>query len=266
MTTLGIFGDSFADPSHGHNGLRDTMDWDGWMFHLGGHYKPFIYARGGGSVYYAYKKFIENHQKHDKNIFFVTTPHRIFHTNLTWPSGEEATIPGYRSACYLEKSNIFEYTNEHKKKIQAVKDWYLYLMHDETQYDLCRAMLHKVKTLRPDTLFINIFYNPFGPDNGKPMYPEILGPCMNEYLDTFISSITDTSKFDWPYMAVGGRIEKRLTCHLSKEMNLIVAKDICHALDTGVWNPVIPKFVPHANTDLSYYYTDEYEDQYMEKI
>ena len=64
MTNLGIFGDSFAHAYAPH--IRNQA----WMFHLPG-YDPTIYALCGSSLFYSYQKFLDNHHKHEKNIFCV---------------------------------------------------------------------------------------------------------------------------------------------------------------------------------------------------
>lgn len=74
MKSIGIYGDSFC---RYHDGLS-APDWH-WTHKLPKHYgcSSEIYGIGGSSIYYSYKKFVENYSKHDLNIFLVSEPNRF---------------------------------------------------------------------------------------------------------------------------------------------------------------------------------------------
>jgi hypothetical protein len=250
MNSIGIFGDSFADPSHGHDEYRQLM-FDGWMYYLQ-NYDPIIFAKGGSSVYYSYKKFIENHHYYDRVIFLATQPQRIFNSNITF-DGEELRVPGYDHAeFYL---NTFKNLNtEQIETLGAIKEYYLYLMNYSVHLDISEALIYKIKNIRPDTLFINVFYDGSIKNKKIPIYKDIQGPAILNYLDLVVSSLTDVKGYDFPHRKVQGILEQRLTCHLTKEVNQLLGTHINEMLKTNVWNPNIPSFVKHEVQDLDYYY------------
>ena len=76
MSSIGIFGDSFADPNHGHDEFPD-MKYNGWMYHLK-NYVPEIHARGGTSVYSSFKNFLFDYCTINLHYFISN----IYITNL----------------------------------------------------------------------------------------------------------------------------------------------------------------------------------------
>ena len=86
---IAIFGDSFSDPT-----WCKRTDYKAWPELLGEKYSIDNYSHSGSSMWWSYKKFLDNQSKYDKIIFTVTVPGRIHveyndtHINLnptTWP-------------------------------------------------------------------------------------------------------------------------------------------------------------------------------------
>lgn len=254
MSSIGIFGDSFADPNHGHDEFPD-MKYNGWMYHLK-NYVPEIHARGGTSVYSSFKNFLKHHEKYDRVIFLITQPQRIFFTNIIY-NDDEMPAPSYENATWALK-NIHNLNTRQILTLKAIQDYYLYVNHYETQLDISQCLVDKLISLRPDGLFINIFYEAMGPRKGLGIFENVLGAPILKYLDTTISSLADTSKVDFPHQLVSQRFEKRMTCHLSNEANKLLGDHIMQALEKNKWAPEVPSFLKHEVTDLNYYFHDRY--------
>jgi hypothetical protein len=172
-------------------------------------------------------------------------------------NGNTLPVPSWEQAENFLK-NLKNLTDIQINTLKAIQQYYLYIMDFETHFDIGSLILFKIKDTRPDALLINVFYNPHDPDKGKNNFTEIQGPAILYYLDTMIRSITEVDSVDWPHQVVGGRFEKRCTCHLSKEMNELLGKDIGYALNTNTWNPNIPNMVNHRYKNLDYYYSNSY--------
>jgi hypothetical protein len=251
MASLGIFGDSFADPGGGH-GDQHKMTLDAWMFQLPLKYNPYVYARGGSGIYFSYKQFMDKHHKHDRIIFLATNPERIWNTNLKHPDGGDMFVPSYEQAEYYLRTKHLSHIEI--KTLEAIQAYYLYIADRQVHLDISQVLLDKVKQTRPDTLFIPVFH---GPD-AKGHYRDMQGPAVIAYLDTMIRSLTGEKDLPNAHRKVMGRLERRCICHLSKEVNQVLGRDVGIALETNIWNPTVPDFVNHDITDLDYYYTDDY--------
>jgi len=86
--TIGIYGDSFADPKWVKN------DYNAWPELLENNYNIQNYSLTGTSLWWSYDKFLETCDKIDYTIFVVTIPGRVYleyqdhHINLnptSWP-------------------------------------------------------------------------------------------------------------------------------------------------------------------------------------
>lgn len=259
MISLGIFGDSYVTPS-----TNKTRDYS-WIYHLPG-YKSTTYGMCGTSVFYSYQKFLEHHHKHEKNIFCVTESRR-YPDNIIKSDCNQiyATIPTYFQAEELLKNSLYKKSHN---KIKILKDLYLYFDNDFLK-TFNELMLAHVKSIRPDTLIISCYWN-FNKN-----HTHIFNSAgdnsltIQSYQFNMIESILKKSK----YIPVSpGPISKKdverhkiyydimikpetenLTCHLSKEMNQLLANDVRNALELNIWNPTPLEYVPHEQ-DLSFYY------------
>ena len=258
MKTLGVFGDSWADGSFGHDMLdKDIGNSLAWYNHIPEH-SATSHARGGSSLYYTYKQFLEHHANYDKIVVILTQYERI-------PEGffyveefkdVQVFVPGINETEFFLKKYKKELTTFNANKLKAIREFYLWCQDGAICHDMGMLMVDKIKQVRPDAILINGFYHGLGsPDIGQNKFPEVTGPAIMEYLDAMIRGIIpDVSDVQFPHLKVRGRPEIRGACHLSKESNLVLAKDVYHALVTGVWNPIVPYAIPHDNIDRDYYY------------
>ena len=255
MTTLGIFGDSYCDESFGHPDFIPEGDRWAWFYNIP-EYTATTHGRGGANLYYIYKQFLEHHNKYDKVVVVLTQYERIPGSNIDLIGHNKPVfLPGLEQINYYLKKYEKVLTIQNVNKLKALRDFYLWAQDDTVCYDIGKLIVDKIKLTRPDAIMINGFYHGGGPNKGKSQFPEIGGPTMIEYLDAMIRGITtDFSDFEFPHLKISGRPEIRGTCHLSKEANLVLAKDVYHALTVGAWNPIVPYAIPHEIKDLDYYY------------
>jgi hypothetical protein len=241
MSTIGIFGDSFADPSHGHEADQNLRS-EAWVYKLDQEVE--IHAKGGSSLYYSYSKFLQNHEKYDKNIFIVTSLTRIpfeitpFTKEKSWML---SCGSGNSARDHLRLNHLT--TSENRKICQAIADWYDYLMPHFPFYDYGQLIYNEIKRLRPDTVFIPMLYS----KPGRNYDLNIPGPTMSDYASLVVNSLKPaeySGRDSW--LRVYTEIpEKRTVCHFTKEVNDLVATHVVSALETGIWNPVLPAYVEH---------------------
>ena len=257
MKTLGIFGDSWADETFGHDLIGREGDRWAW-FHNIPDYTATSHGRGGANLYHTYKQFLKHHSDYDKIVVILTQYERISEGvfYLEEFGDQPVFLPGVDQTEYYLKKYETQLTIHDTNKLKAIRDFYLWCLDDTTCYDIGMLMVDKIKQIRPDAILINAFYQGLGsPTIGQNKFPEVTGPAIIEYLDAMIRGIIpDVSDVRFPHIKVRARPEVRGACHLSKEANLVLAKDVYHALVTGVWNPIVPYAIPHENTDVDYYY------------
>jgi hypothetical protein len=248
MSQIGIFGDSFADPSHGHEADQNLRS-EAWVYKL--NQDVGVHAKGGSSLYYSYSKFLQNHEKYDRNIFIVTSLTRIpFEITLFTEEKSWMLTCGHgdRARDHLNLNHLT--STENRKICQAMADWYDYLMPHFPFYDFGHLMYNEVKRLRPDTMFIPVHH--YEPDNRY--HIDIPGPAMFDYASLLVNSFKPeyTGRNAWQkvYTVVP---EQRTVCHFTKEVNDLVASHVVTALETGTWNPVLPAYIEHKDP-FEYYF------------
>lgn len=236
MTTVGVFGDSYADPiGHGHYHFKE-LDEMGWPNLLKCKYEVGLHGKTASSVYYSYQKFLEHHHKYDKIVFVVTMTTR-------WIKGfnienREVHLNNYDAVVsILKKSSC--YSDELRCVFEALKNYYLYLVDDEYCDNMTQLMINHMKQLRPDIILIpvtdNILNNntvSFGNYSGAFHLSMPFNGNQNNWGQVYVDFLQKNAEY-------------RLICHLSKEMNEVVAKDVLQALEIGFWDPVVPGKIEH---------------------
>lgn len=241
MKTLGIFGDSWVDPSHGHD-LDPSIAQHAWSCHLNKHYQIDLHALKGNSLYWAYQKFLEHHKKYDHCIFIVTSLGRYSRNGVLGLGGQRYLVPNYETGEYLLSKPDFDLKK--KNRIQALMGYYLFLQDDQHDLAMARLMIGKVRELRPDAIIVPIW------QHGDGFLNELVP--LSEYRRLMFNSIdpAQTQKMidgSWNYTEI------RCVCHVSVEINKLIAENMQQALELGVWNPQIPKYIEHPHV-LDYYY------------
>jgi len=270
---VGIFGDSFANAHHGHDDFPELSQ-AAWFKNLGSKYDVVSYGQSGASNYYSYKKFLAEQTKYDKIIFLVTYPGRHPASEINIPkescfdflgSGPGVDYENHKTIFASSAAGIqyllknFKFDTETKSKLKAFRDYYVFVANEEYDNKMTELLIQDIFRIRPDTIFINCAYKKFDVSQdelGKPLISEILGPTLDDFLDSMIRGIIKT-KERLPHMLVSRYLEKRCVCHFTVETNLFLAECIRDSLESGVWNPSLSEKILHNNKGISYYYHTE---------
>jgi len=242
MLKVGIFGDSYADPiRHGHDNFRELDD-IGWPNLLQNNYEVGLHALAGSSIYYSYQEFLKHHEKYDKIVFVVTDPIRwVKGYKLIKDEDREIHLSSYSTVENWLQSNP-EIRVEDRSILEALKGYYLFLVDDPSCQVMANLMLNHMRQLRPDIILIPIARNLLNIDTvGFDTYLDLF------HIDMGLETSLNHNKF------LQKNYEYRLACHLSKEMNIVVANDVTNALEIGKWNPLIPKPIKHPH-GVDYYW------------
>lgn len=159
---IAVFGDSYA-----HNfelkEFEQNNDAVSWVEILAKKYDVTNYAMSGSSVYYSFCEFQKYHSEYDKVIFLVTAPGRLFlHETMKLELNTINSLPlealqqHVNSAMSAEfMLNQVEMTNgslEDKKRLTAIRDYFLLVMNIDEQRTYSQLMAKEVQTTRPDAL------------------------------------------------------------------------------------------------------------------
>lgn len=189
--SIAIYGDSFAVPSEDTN--RKS-----WVDYLSEHFDITNYAAVGSNLVYSMDKFYRHNEKHQLNIFLVTSYGRLWVENLkTAPAG----LAGYSTVKYhLDSCDDID----DKKVLQAAHDYYLYLENKEHQILMHRAMVRDLMTFS-NTIVIPCFKH------------ESLVP------DWFGHTMMNIAELDLQYYDITYFTKDKKPCHLNDQNNKIFA-------------------------------------------
>lgn len=227
---IGLFGDSYACLTSGKG-----VAWFENKVILE-KYNLVTFAKKGSDISYSFNRFIENHHRFSRNIFFVTESTRhSFQIGL-----HTFHVSNIESIEFL-KSQVHDY--KLKSVLTSLRDHYLYTLPIEL-YDYGLAgMVEKIKEIRPDTIIIYGFYNH--------SIEKITGG--NFYLSQVSLMELEQFEIDFQWMKSTGLGEGR-SAHLIDENNLIFAEYIRKRLDGDAANISLDMFHrPKLNDKLKYF-------------
>ena len=259
MTSIGIFGDSFADPTHGHD-IEPNFDQHGWPHLLNKQVN--IYALNGSSIYYTYKNFINNNYKHDRNIVVITSPYRISIEPSSYILDQKEWMLSITSANFanllLEKKYVTK--KENIDIVTAFKYWYDHLMIHSGSYDFAVLMYEEMKRIRPDTIFIPAF-------NPTDLDIPIAGPGLATYMSLDFNGWFNKTGINTYREYVENCQEQRTICHLSIETNALVAEHIKHAMSYNSWGlQRMPEKIITSQPYEYYYDTSKFLDKLLKPL
>lgn len=140
---LGLFADSYGCMSPKNLNLNPELS---WYDLLRDHVDITNFSVGGASLYYAYKMFLENNHRFDKNIVLGSFPARVYVPNLSW-----------HHVNYAITTNDIAWKNNgmFKEEIDAVKLYYKYIYNpgEELHY---RPLIEKDILTYENTLYLSI--------------------------------------------------------------------------------------------------------------
>lgn len=235
MESIGIYGDSWADPEHGHdfNPLLSDLAWCKRFKNAS------IYAKGGSSIYFSYNLFMQTHERHDSIIFVATNPgrwhlpiqagDREFHLNAP------ATVRHFREQGY--KLNNLTMTGELDSKLRALEQFYLELSDFDADQQICSLMIDRVMAVRPDTVLV-MSHNA-GWHNSWSLLSKYYMPMCESFGAEYKHKVERN-------FGIMPHPEKNMICHMTAETNEIVYNHVTHRLQHGAW-PDFPFAIQHQH-------------------
>jgi hypothetical protein len=253
MKTLAIFGESFASinpskPTSIHLAWPNQLDSSQWL--VTNHAMP------ATSFYWTYRKFLQHHDQYDQVVCLVASPGRYTKRDNSYVFGIPFSISSIPHATYLLNQTRQQLTYNERKIVESVHDYMMYAQDIEYEIDTHVQLLEHLKRLRPDAIFI--------PTN--PTIPNLCPPdhvMMMDFTRIIIASLNPRMmKKYWTGGSVGGWIpnEERdpIQCHLTPEVNALVAGCVESALTTGIWAPQLPTTVEHSLKWGDYYNSSDW--------
>jgi hypothetical protein len=156
---LGIFGDSYAEPT-----TTGRFRYKGWASRLVDHYgadQVDIYAEGGASLNWIFAKWAQEHQNYQQIVFMVTGMHRI---DLPI-SGHGRHWSNAASVAWHRKQEPFKYVTE----FDFLDKWFVLMnspLNKAYENDKFLTTTFYVRQLRPDVIMMPCY------SNGMPYTPE----------------------------------------------------------------------------------------------
>jgi hypothetical protein len=229
---IGIFGDSWAKTIVSAEGKK-FHDGYAWWELLSAKYDVTNFGIPGSSVYFSYEEFNKHYSNFDKIIFLATEPGR-----LTFEVGSEIKNPrlapefkrhcnSYGTADYYSKVFNNSRFPEDSARINAAKEYFLWIQNKKEQSEYKRLMLNEIKNLRPDALILNPAH---AWDDVKHQVITCLLNISNMEIDHF-------GKGSLQDLMSQGYTDIR-PCHLTRENNKILADKITNWIE----HSMIPSF------------------------
>jgi hypothetical protein len=224
IKSIGIYGDSFTGytsiPSikyHWSNLLAQEFNCD-----------LVNYGRGGSSIYFSYKKFLDNYSKHDCNIFLVSEPNRYI-SPVSLSDGSELCIPS------LSALDYYSFVGD-ERLVNELRGWFI-RSNDEFNADMAELMIEKILLLDDSTVVIPCFNTSvsdklrirlsLGSDSSLMLYQEYQAAAYNVNNNILIDNYIENTN------VVSG--------HFVPEFNELLFRIIVNRIKTGQWDWIVPK-------------------------
>jgi hypothetical protein len=238
MSSLAIFGDSYADPRTGELGELSWVD----LIDRKNLFNTKNFSHTGSSLWYSYKLFLNHHQEFDKIIFLVTAPNRI-----TLPI--DSNLKVWNHLNYQQAKVYVDMTESiQQKHYKLIVDYYEHIHDSHKDDSMHRLMIDSIMKIRPDA----IVYPCFDFDYIKefPLYN------ITKFEDQYIG-ITDSKRIE---LYKNGIRDSR-SCHMTEANNGVVADMFLSRLDDIKSNLDLGKLVI-PDRDLNYYYQSKFFEPY----
>jgi hypothetical protein len=245
---VGIFGDSWADSSHGHD-QHPSLGSLAWFNRMPG-YTASSYGYPGSSLYYSWQKFLAHHADYQRVVFIATNPLRLHKNNVDTGYWDHhlAGLSGVED--FL--ANVAVMSPSARARAQAMKDYYLHLQDDQVDDDLATLIINDIRARRPDALIIGIGWA----HSAKfiSASPLVEHQSLGAYKALFLKSV-NPQHYAQHKNDTGQWLEQTCVCHLSVEVNELLGRHVAHSLNQGIWLPPrMPDRLDHANK-WNYYFS-----------
>lgn len=224
---IGIFGDSFAERMIPELNLakqklseKDYYEVKANIKARSFSYHDYIQSRGfsygdhgmgGSDIYYSYLQFLENQEKYDRVVFFVTGMHRISLKvqDGVWMHLTNSSDLVKKFARYVPTKSLI-YANSYANSAHRI---------DETRYKtFANLMLEDIRRIRPDTIFITAIHEDWDSTDSL------------ERVFTWTTSVIDKNSVTTGSWYGSNFVDYRI-CHLTKPDHLLLGKKIVDALE-----------------------------------
>jgi len=221
---IGIYGDSFASVNDNYPELN-------WSVMLG---KKFTesnvthYSWAGTSVYYSYKKFLNNYHKNDINIFLVTNPYR--YTKTININNEEVLCATLNHVEMYKKEKIKNLLPIDVRMLDDLMGWYI-SSDQEFLTTASELMINQISVLDNKVILFPCFEESFTNDQ-RTKYKLPKEYCMFNYVLRCKELLNiDISSRKWEQ-----EIPAIMAAHLPTEFNQFVAESMYKKITTSVWD------------------------------
>jgi hypothetical protein len=239
MQRIGIYGDSWADPTPGHDFNPQLTD-QAWCRRFN---NADIHAKGGSSIYFSYRLFMETHEQYDKIIFVATNPDRWYLPIKA--QGQEFHLNSYSTVKYfreqVHKLRSLTMTAELDSNLRALEQFYLELSDFETNQQICSLMIDRIMTVRPDTILVMSFNT--GWYNDWSMRDRYYMPMCESFGLDYKNKVERNN-------GIMPHPEKNMICHMTEQTNEIVYHHMLHRLQHGKW--------PNTTFTIQHQHTPDY--------
>lgn len=234
IKSIGIFGDSFGTAS---TAVPQKFNEYGMKTHWSTYLRDYLnanvvnYAHSGSSVFYSYKKFIENKHHHDLIIFLISDPIRYL-VPVDFSKLKNKCVPNLK---HIEKYERWhpDMSNEDKKILNKISHWFEMSVLEHTM--ITTELMIEDVFKSPNVIVIPCFSH-FLRNSFIEKY-NLLGVCMSLLFECQMKELNILPddlfvKWDENPGFISG--------HLTPEYNKIVFENIKHYLNTNCWDWSIP--------------------------
>ena len=239
---IGVYGDSFACQ---HTTVESaTITWYNMLANFIPNSTVKSYGWGATSLFYSYKSFLKTYHEFDKIIFLVTNPDR-YTKEVEFTTGRKEFFANIFHTDHILKNNK-DLSSIDIRIINDLKGWFMSL---DSEYNslMSEFMIQNMEKLHNDIIFF-------------PCFPSSLtDERLNMYKLT--SSMNMINIFDRQKQLLNNadlwamdESKEHISCHLSEEFNLFVAKLFANKILKNQWN-WHEMYDVKLTHDLNYYFS-----------
>lgn len=231
---IGIFGDSFAIGSSLCKEIH-------WYNVLGGMLNAEVktHGLGGTSLLYSYERFLKHHKDYDLNIFVVT--HYERYTKPVFFSStkqEPHWLSSYNQIYNLKKT--YTISPNEQDYLNRIQNWFI-VSDDKFMKTAQELMVRDVLSKSDNVIIIPAFHEEFSLSY---KFKEELG--IKTSMWDFLIRQREALGIHTEKTELWSERQERMACHLTKEANMAVAKEVYKHIITK--QPIeLPDFIEHEH-------------------
>jgi hypothetical protein len=220
---IGIYGDSFAH----YNPTCPDFNWTTILGKKIAGSTVIHYGLSSTSVYYSYKKFLDNYHKNDLNIFLVTNPAR--YTKSININNKELLLSYINSVEFYKKENIKNLSPIDLQILDDLRGWYI-ASDQEFLTTASGLMISHMQALDNKVIVFPCFDNSFTIDQHKKY-----GIPKEHFMFNYVLQTAALLNMD-VYTLNHLEIPTTIAHHLPPEFNQFVAECMYKKITTSVWD------------------------------